>query len=86
MDSGDAIVGDMLMGGYAGGAVLPSRPNFHYFADDLPLSMDSLDRVLRVSSGRLFVGHGGPVAHAAALRWRASRVFTGEARDAAGSR
>jgi hydroxyacylglutathione hydrolase len=86
MDGGDAIVGDILMGGYAGGAVLPSRPNFHYFADDLPLAMDSLDRVLRVSSGRLFVGHGGPVSHAAALRWRASRAYTGEPRNAADSR
>ena len=86
MDSGDAIVGDIFMGGYAGGALLPSRPNFHYFADNLSMAMESLDRVLRVSFGRLFVGHGGPVAHAAALRWRASRTYTGEPSDAADSR
>ena len=70
LDNGDAIVGDLLMGGYAGGVLLPSRPNFHYFADDLSLAMESLDRVLGVSSGRLFVGHGGPVSHAATRRWR----------------
>jgi glyoxylase-like metal-dependent hydrolase (beta-lactamase superfamily II) len=86
MDSGDAIVGDILMGGYAGGALSPSRPNFHYFADNLSLAMESLDRVLRVSSGRLFVGHGGPLAHEAVLRWRASRAHAGEPRNAADSR
>lgn len=72
MDQGEAIVGDMIMGGYAGGVLWPSRPNFHYFADDLSLAMDSLDRVLRASSGRLFVGHGGPLQHEAVVRWRAS--------------
>lgn len=73
LDSGDAIVGDLLMGGYLGGAILPTRPAFHYFAADLPGVMVSLDRVLAAASGRLFVGHGGPVPHAAALRWLASR-------------
>lgn len=33
LDSGDAIVGDVIMGGWAGGAIRPSQPNFHYFAD-----------------------------------------------------
>jgi len=84
LDGGDAIVGDMLMGGYAGGTLWPSRPNFHYFADNLSLAMESLDRVLRASCGRLFVGHGGPVAHAAVVRWRASRTDRGEPRVTAG--
>ena len=34
MDDGDAIVGDVLMGGYIGGAFRPGKPNFHYFAED----------------------------------------------------
>lgn len=85
-DDGDAIVGDMLMGGYVGGALWPSRPNFHYFADDLSQAMESLDRVLGAACGRLFVGHGGPVAHAAVARWRASRVVRGEPRDPSHSR
>lgn len=85
-DDGDAIVGDLLMGGYVGGALWPSRPNFHYFADDLTLAMDSLDRVLRASCGRLFVGHGGPLAHGTVARWRASRVGRGEPSDAADTR
>ncbi len=71
LDSGDAIVGDTLMGGYAGGAVFPTRPNFHSFADDLTMAMASLDRVLAATRGTLFVGHGGPLRHQAVTRWRA---------------
>ncbi|MGB8853545.1 MAG: MBL fold metallo-hydrolase [Pirellulales bacterium] len=71
-DSGDAIIGDVIMGGYAGGAIRPKRPNFHYFADDLPVAMASLDRILAATSGRLFVGHGGPLQHADVQRWRTS--------------
>ena len=71
LDSGDAIVGDTLMGGYAGGAVFPTRPNFHYFADDLTMAMASLDRVLAATRGTLFVGHGGPLRHQDVRRWRA---------------
>jgi len=72
LDSGDAIIGDVIMGGYAGGAIRPTKPNFHYFADDLAAAMASVDRVLAVTSGRLFVGHGGPLSHEAVVRWRAS--------------
>ena len=70
LDSGDAIIGDVIMGGYAGGAILPSHPTFHYFADDLPGAMASLDRILAATSGRLFVGHGGPLHHHAVAQWR----------------
>ena len=72
LDSGDAIIGDVIMGGWAGGAIRPSKPNFHYFADDLPTAMNSVDCILAATSGRLFVGHGGPIAHEAVKRWRAS--------------
>jgi glyoxylase-like metal-dependent hydrolase (beta-lactamase superfamily II) len=70
LDSGDAIIGDVIMGGYAGGAIRPTKPNFHYFAEDLPLAMTSLDRILARVSGRLYVGHGGPLQHRAVMRWR----------------
>ena len=70
LDSGDAIIGDVIMGGYAGGAIRPSQPNFHYFADDLPGAMASLDRILAATSARLFVGHGGPLHHQAVAKWR----------------
>ena len=70
LDAGDAIVGDVIMGGWAGGAIRPSQPNFHYFADDLPGAMASIDRILAAASGRLFVGHGGPLNHDAVVKWR----------------
>jgi hydroxyacylglutathione hydrolase len=74
MDDGDAIVGDVLMGGYIGGAFRPGKPNFHYFAEDPALAMRSLDRVLAVTRGKLHVGHGGPLAHADVTRWRAASI------------
>ena len=70
LDSGDAIIGDVIMGGHAGGAILPLQPNFHYFADDLAGAMASVDRILAETSGRLFVGHGGPLNHEAVVKWR----------------
>lgn len=76
-DCGDAIIGDVIMGGYAGGAIRSKRPNFHYFADDLPTAMASLDRILAATSGRLFVGHGGPLRHADVKRWRMSLAGAG---------
>lgn len=45
-DFGDAIIGDVIMGGYAGGAIRPSQPNFHYFAADLPGAMASRGAVV----------------------------------------
>ena len=70
LDSGDAVIGDVIMGGYAGGVIRATKPNFHYFADDLAAAMTSVDRVLAVTSGRLFVGHGGPLQHHAVRHWR----------------
>jgi hydroxyacylglutathione hydrolase len=72
LDSGDAIIGDTIMGGYMGGAVMASKPNYHYFAEDISLAMASLDRVLAASSRRLFVGHGGPLRHEDVAGWRSS--------------
>lgn len=74
LDTGDAIVGDLLMGGFAGGLLWSRKPGYHYFADDLPQAMRSLDRVLQLSSGRLFVGHGGPLQHADVAKWRSRQA------------
>lgn len=74
LDSGEVIIGDVIMGGWAGGAIRPTKPNFHYFADDLPTAMNSVDCILAAASGRMFVGHGGPIAHEAVKRWRALNV------------
>lgn len=72
LDSGEAIAGDTIMGGWAGGAIRRGKPNFHYFADDLPMAMASLDRILAASAGHLYVGHGGPLRRDDVARWRAT--------------
>ena len=41
---GDAMVGDILMGGIIGGALWSCKPRFHYFADNIQQAMESLDR------------------------------------------
>ena len=68
--AGDAIIGDVIMGGYLGGWLFPSKPNYHYFAEDLSQAMRSLDAILARTSGTLYVGHGGPLAHRDVERWR----------------
>ena len=72
LDSGEAIIGDVIMGGWAGGAIRPTKPNFHYFADGLPTAMNSVDCILAAATGRMFVGHGGPITHQSLATWRAS--------------
>lgn len=61
LDSGEAIVGDVLMGGYLGGIVRPGQPNDHYFSADFTATQRSLGRILAHAPQRLFVGHGGPL-------------------------
>jgi glyoxylase-like metal-dependent hydrolase (beta-lactamase superfamily II) len=68
--AGDAIIGDVIMGGYMGGIILPGRPNFHYFADNVEEAMMSLDKILARTSGNLYVGHGGPLVHDSVVAWR----------------
>jgi glyoxylase-like metal-dependent hydrolase (beta-lactamase superfamily II) len=59
--AGEAIVGDLLMGGFAGGKLLPHHPTLHYFAEDLPTLRASVRRLLGHAPRRIFVGHGGPL-------------------------
>lgn len=66
--AGDAIVGDLLMGGYFGGKVLRRRPLLHYFAEDLPTLRASIRALLRHQPARIYVGHGGPLDPAAVAR------------------
>jgi glyoxylase-like metal-dependent hydrolase (beta-lactamase superfamily II) len=57
----EAIVGDILMGGWAGGALFSSRPNYHYYVDDIGQVHASLKKILGYKPGKLYVGHGGPL-------------------------
>lgn len=69
-DTGEAIIGDLLMGGYVGGKLLRTKPNFHYFADDRHQVLSSVDLVLMRTTGPLYVGHGGPLGRGDTERWR----------------
>jgi glyoxylase-like metal-dependent hydrolase (beta-lactamase superfamily II) len=71
--SGEAIVGDVLMGGLMGGTFMGSTPNLHYFAEDAGQVRRSLDFLLAQPVHTLYVGHGGPLA-AEAVRAQASRL------------
>ncbi len=57
-----AIIGDLLMGGWAGGALLGATPNYHYYIDDKNDLNASLKKVMGFKPHKLHVGHGGPLA------------------------
>jgi glyoxylase-like metal-dependent hydrolase (beta-lactamase superfamily II) len=57
----EAVIGDVMMGGWLGGNLLGSRPNYHYFIDDLDAVHASMKRILSYKPAALYVGHGGPL-------------------------
>lgn len=62
--NGEAIIGDILRGGFLGGVIAPARPARPYFLPDinqLPILRESIQRVLATGVKRLLVGHGGPL-------------------------
>jgi len=68
-DEGDAIVGDLLMGGFLGGKLFPRRPGLHYFANELDVVRASIRKVLDMSPRRILPGHGGPLEPDDVDRW-----------------
>ena len=67
-ETGEAIVGDLVMGGFWGGKLLPSHPNYHYFAEDLGLLHASIGKLLERGPSRILPGHGGPLDPARVAR------------------
>ncbi len=59
LPGGDAIIGDLLMGGYFGGRLWPSRPSRHYFAEVPQRIVRSLALLNRLGVQRLHPGTGG---------------------------
>ncbi len=62
LGTGEAIVGDTLMGGFLGGAICRSRPGYPYVADNLDEIRKSVEKLLALSPSKVFVGHGGPLS------------------------
>jgi len=61
LEDGAALVGDLMMGGYLGGRLLPSRPCYHYFADDLAELHASIKKLLDHGPTIIYPAHGGPL-------------------------
>lgn len=57
----DALLGDLMIGGFLGGLLYPGYPRLPYFAEDYAQIERSLHRVLPQIGGRLHLGHGGPI-------------------------
>jgi glyoxylase-like metal-dependent hydrolase (beta-lactamase superfamily II) len=60
-DNAEAIIGDVIMGGYLGGTFFPHLPDYHYFADDLEEIGRSIRKLMDTTAARFHVGHGGPL-------------------------
>jgi glyoxylase-like metal-dependent hydrolase (beta-lactamase superfamily II) len=69
LGSGEAIVGDLLMGGWLGGLFRSGQPGYPYFADDLSQLRASVRKLLALGAGKFFVGHGGPLAAGRIEAW-----------------
>lgn len=69
----EAVVGDILMGGHMGGAIMAHVPNRHYYVENAQQNLASLDRVMSYRPTRLHVGHGGPLEAASVKTWRESK-------------
>ncbi len=58
LPTGDAIIGDLLMGGFFGGRLWPTRPANHYFAEVPQRVVRSLALLNRLGVQRLHPGTG----------------------------
>lgn len=61
LENGEAIVGDVMMGGNLGGALFPSKPHYHYYADDIVQVRKSINKLVDMKVKKFYVGHGGPL-------------------------
>jgi hydroxyacylglutathione hydrolase len=67
--AGEAVVGDLLMGGYFGGRLLPRWPRFHYFAENRAELRANIRKILGLAPVRIYPAHGGPLEPAEVERW-----------------
>lgn len=63
----DAIIGDVMMGGWLGGALFGAQPNYHYFVDSLSDVHASMKKIMGYQPSTLYVGHGGPLSYQTVL-------------------
>ena len=68
LDDGRALVGDMMLGGYFGGALLPERAGQHYYQPDVARNLENIKTLLKLPIRTFYLGHGGPVTRESVLR------------------
>lgn len=67
LSDGRAFVGDMILGGWFGGALFSQSAGEHYFHADLERNRSNIATLLAMPIETFYLGHGGPVSRAAAL-------------------
>lgn len=68
LDDGHALVGDMILGGYFGGAIFPEHAGQHYFHADLAGNLENIKSLLKLPIKTFYLGHGGPVTRESVLK------------------
>lgn len=61
LNNGEAIVGDLMMGGRLGGALFGRNPHYHYYADDIEAVRASIKKLMQLKPRKFYVGHGRPL-------------------------
>lgn len=79
LGNGEAIIGDVMMGGFIGGNLFPSRPMYHYFFENFQEIQNSIRKLIEYKPSKLHVGHGGPLS-LAAVAARFEQILVGEAK------
>lgn len=65
----DAVIGDLLIGGFLGGLLDRRRSRLPYFAEDYQVLQQSLAKLLATAGGVLYPGHGGPLNALKTGKW-----------------
>ena len=68
-DDGQAIIGDVLMGGVLGGKLLAQRPAYHYYVTSMDELHASITRLLETNTQTFYVGHGGLLSRHRVAAW-----------------
>ena len=68
LEDGRAFVGDMMLGGWMGGAMFADKAGEHYFQDNLELNHANIIEMLNQPIHTFYLGHGGPVTRASVLK------------------
>jgi hydroxyacylglutathione hydrolase len=61
-ETGEAIVGDVFMGGLLGGYAFPKIAGYPYFIDNIGQLYKSIKKLLDMGAEKFYTGYGGPLS------------------------